>query len=310
MRVTQRMMVNNFLSNIAANTEQLANLQDQLASGKRLRKPSDDPQALNRALTIKVSSDQNTQYLRNISLASGWLSATDSTLGNMEDTLIQARDIGLRGLSNTIGSDERASLAKQVDGKLEEFVQSANSTYQGSYLFSGRMVTTSPFTPVRTNGEITSVAGSYRAGDAYNPATSGGQVSREVANGVDVVVNVAGDQTVAGNVPIQQGMQALMDLRDWLNNPASGSANVNQISTALDGLSSLRSTVGTQVQRVDNTENLLNGENVNLASLLSQAQDADVAAVMTKLATQQTVYQASLQAGAKVLQRSLLDYLG
>src|SRR5689334_6152886 len=111
MRVTQRMMVEQLQRNINYNTENLGTLQDQLSSGKRLRRPSDDPPALSLAMRLKVTGDQDVQYLRNIDSAKGWLSATDSALSQLSSVLTRARDVALRGSSDTNGPEERKQLA-------------------------------------------------------------------------------------------------------------------------------------------------------------------------------------------------------
>ncbi len=295
------MMVNDFLANLNANGEQLINLQNQLSTGKKLLKPSDDPLALSRALTLKAASSRNDQYLRNISSTTDWLASTDSALSQMEDVLTQAHNVALQGVSDTMDAAGRAALAQQVNSLLEEFVQEANSTSGGGeYLFAGQQVTTTPFAVTRdSSGQITSVTYS---GDS-------GQIDVNVDDGTNVAINVPGNQVIAGQAPIQTAVSALISLRNWLNGDTTASASADQFSSSLDGFTSLRAIVGAKTQRLNSTQSVLTDQSTNLASMLSQAQDANVAEVMVKLTTAQNVYQASLSAGANIMQKSLLDYL-
>jgi len=291
------MLVDNLRLDIAANAENMAKLQDQIASGKRLRSPSDDPQSVSRALTLSSASRQNAQYLRNIDAAKGWMEATDAALDQLSSVLTRARDAALRGGNDILGSDERRALARQVDSLLEEAQQTVNSTYEGKYLFAGRLVTGSK--PV----DITRVP--IYGGDS-------GEIQVEVSQGVQIAMNLPGDVTAGGSGGVlEQGLTSLKQLRDQLD---AGNrvepAQLDPISDCIDRIVQLRGVVGARMNRLDATESILNDQQTTLAAALSRAQDADVAEVMTKLMTQETVYRAALAAGARVIQPSLLDFLG
>lgn len=294
MRVTQRMMVEQLRRNINYSTETLSRLQDQLSSGKRLRRPSDDPQALTQAMKLRSTSDQSAQYLRNINSAQGWLGAADVALDQLSSVLVRARDIALRGSTDTLGADERQQLASQVGSLLGEALQTVNTTHEGNYVFSGHQVETQPFDPTTL---------SY-SGD-------GGRMQREINRGVEIDVNLPGNFQVEGVAVLPTALAALKDLQDHLNanDTASLTADLAQLSESVGQVLNLRGIVGATVNRVDATEKALKTDQVNVAMLLSRAQDTDVAEVMTKLMMQETVYRAALAAGARVIQPSLLDFL-
>ncbi|MHB1159384.1 MAG: flagellar hook-associated protein FlgL [Chloroflexota bacterium] len=299
MRITSRMMVENLRQNINHNSENLAHLQDQLSSGKRIRRPSDDPQAVSRALSLKTTSDEYSQYLRNISFARGWMEATDTALAQIANVLRRARDVGLRGANDTLDSDGRAALGQQVDNFLQEALQAANSVHGGRYIFGGFQVGpgTAPF------GEVTATQTIVYNGDS-------GEVAREIAPGVKMGINLWGDVTVGSDETLTNGLQALVEIRDQLLNvgPVSG-GQIGQLTAALDEMPALMSTIGAKVQRLNTTEDSLRELQTNVSVMLSREQDADVAEVMTKLMMQENVYQAALNIGARVIQPSLLDFL-
>ena len=81
MRITNQMMVNSSISNIQGNKSQLNDLSTQLSTQKKINKPSDDPIIAIRALRLRSSLDEVTQYLgKNIPDASSWLSVTHDAL--------------------------------------------------------------------------------------------------------------------------------------------------------------------------------------------------------------------------------------
>ncbi len=293
MRVTQRMMVQQLQRNISQSVEHLSELQDQLSSGKRLRRPSDDPQALSQALRYKSTLNQDVQLLRNINSAKGWLSAADTALSQLSSVLERARDIALRGSTDTLGAEERQRLAGLVDSLLGEGLQAANTTHEDYYIFAGRQVATKPFPNP----------------DSYSGDS--GLMYREIERGVQVAVNLPGDVQVDGVAVLPTALQSLRDLRDHLtgNDVPGINADLDSITASIGRILDLRGQMGATANRVDATEQSLNTEQVNVTVLLSRAQDADVAEVMTKLMNQESVYRAALAAGARVIQPSLLDFL-
>ncbi len=302
MRITQHMMVENLRSIINTSGEKLTDLQDQLASGKRLRRPSDDPQDVNKALKLKATSQQNDQYLRNISNAKSWLEDTDSALDQLSNVLIRARDVAVRGSSDTLGQSERDQLATQVDSMLAEALQDANADHQDQYLFAGRRVKlTGGSLPFEVTGSSLS----------YNGDTSGYLKLEIEKNTSPLSISILGATASTGTGTLGDALNALISLRDGLQSGSIStiSAQLTQISTSLDDVADLRGQVGAKVSRLDETETALNSAQTRVASLLSRAQDTDVADVMTKLTMQENVYRTSLAAGARVIQQSLLDFL-
>ncbi len=312
MRVTNRMLVDNLRLNIAQNAETLADLQTQLSSGKRLRKPSDDPQELSRALSVKSSIDQNNQYQRNISTARSWLEAADSNLNQLMNLLTRARNVALRGANGTQGTEERARLAEQADGLLQEGLQAANATHEGKYLFGGRMI----------SGQLDAVTGlvdppftiepdPVTGVDEVNYNGDSGEMKREIDKGVELAVNIPGDFAAGGvGSVLQKALTTLNDLKRHLtSDPSALSSDIEAFSECVDRVSDMRGIVGVKESRLDATESSLTDRGVGLKISLSRAQDADVAEVMTKLMMQENVYKAALNIGARVIQPSLLDFL-
>lgn len=297
MRVTERMMVDNLRQNINYNSESLAHLQDQLASGKRIRKPSDDPQSVRRALSLKARSDEYTQYMRNISSARDWIEATDTALMQVSNVLKRARDVALRGSTDTLGDDGRKALGQQVQNFLQEALQAVNLTHDGKYVFAGFKVGlgTLPFEEVA--GTIT-----------YNGDS--GVIQRQITPGVRMGINIAGNVTIDGDPILLDGLQTMVDIRDQLLSGGKVSlTDIDRLTDALNGMPAIMSTVGARMQRVNVTEDAVRTLQANVTVVLSREQDTDVAEVMTKLMMQENVYRAALAIGARVIQASLLDFL-
>ena len=110
MRITNQMMVNSSISNIQGNKSQLNDLSTQLSTQKKINKPSDDPIIAIRALRLRSSLDEVTQYLgKNIPDASSWLSVTHDALDESNKIIqdlynycVQVLRIHIQNLSVTL----------------------------------------------------------------------------------------------------------------------------------------------------------------------------------------------------------------
>ncbi len=297
MRVTSKMLTNTTLTNLNTIMTRLEHLQDQITSGHRVRKPSDDPAAVVSTLTFRSSIDETEQYISNIDNGVSWLGVTDTQLGSLNDALTRAKELAIQGGSDTVPAQARKDIAEEVAQLLEHAIQVGNSTYAGYYLFSGDKTTTAPFSPVRQGPNQWPASVDY-TGDQ-------GQILRGIDVGADMAVNTPGDAVFA------PAFTALINLRDALsNNDASGiNAALAQIDNAFDSVLSARAQVGAKINRLENAKTRHEDTRTNLTELLSKVQDLDLAQAVTALSTEQMVYQAALAASGKALQPTLLDFL-
>jgi flagellar hook-associated protein 3 FlgL len=124
----------------------VSRLQQQIASGKRIQSPADDPAGAVRILDVRQAIDTTTQYQRNINLARGRLAVEDSTLDSTLDVLGRVRELAIQANNDTQSPQTRATLATEVRQRLEDLMALANTTgANGEYLFSGFSTKTQPF---------------------------------------------------------------------------------------------------------------------------------------------------------------------
>ncbi|GAB3459722.1 flagellar hook-associated protein FlgL [Massilia terrae] len=130
---------------------QLAKTQMQLGANKRVLTPSDDPVASSRMLEISQSQSMNTQFSTNRTSARNSLAQVDSTLTNVTNLMTNVKTLIVRAGNPSLSDSDRASLATELDGRLQDLVGLANTTDgAGSYLFSGYQIGTKPFTQTAT----------------------------------------------------------------------------------------------------------------------------------------------------------------
>ncbi|WP_153115212.1 flagellar hook-associated protein FlgL [Rhodocyclus tenuis] len=155
MRVSTSQIYDNGISGITSNQATLYKTQAQLAAGRRVLTPSDDPVASARALVVTQSLNVSERYIENqttanssLALVEGYTQSAVNLIQNVRERLVEA---GNTSLTNS----DRQAIATELEARLQELVGLANSQDgAGRYLFSGYMSSTTPFSTDST-GKIT-----------------------------------------------------------------------------------------------------------------------------------------------------------
>lgn len=138
MRITNQMMINSTMSNIQVNKIQLNRMDSQLSTEKKISKPSDDPIIAIRALRLRASLDQVTQYLgKNIPDASSWLKTTHGALDEANSVLEDLYSYCTQGSTDSYSSSERNTIAESLNKLREAFYSEGDVEYAGRYVFTG-----------------------------------------------------------------------------------------------------------------------------------------------------------------------------
>ena len=294
MRVTSGMMVDGVLSDLRGTWARLSRCERQLASGKRISSPSDDPVGVVRALGLRSNLNQVERYLNNVDDGRNWIEMTDTALAQVGDILQRARELAVSTAGSVPDSTLRAAEA-EVSRLFEQLAEVGNTSYAGRYIFAGQETLTKPFTV-----DTASSPPSYTYGG------DSGSILREVGPGVSMQVNRPGDEAL---VP------AFDAIRDYLNTLRGGAgakspeAVLEGLDGAIDHVLGQRAHVGADGHRLELARARLQDMSFQLKSLLSETEDADMAEVITHLTTEEAAYRAALEAGARIIQPSLLDFL-
>lgn len=296
MRITSKMMTDQAINLIGKNYQRLAEIQSEVSSQKRVQNPHDDPIAAGRVLNLKSTLSANETYLQNISASSEWLDATEAALSAVSDIIRRGISDAQQGASDTIGDSERAGLAGHVDGLIEDALTQFNTRHREVYIFGGFRINTQPLTTTGT--PITAVT--------YNG--DNGQRLIEIEPGQTVAVNV---NSLNGNSFTSAVFDPLIALRDALtaNDTDAISASITTLQGALDNVQNTITALGARQQRLTDVRTRLEKVQIGLREFVSQTEDSNLADALLRLSQQDTVYQASLQASARLNQTNLFSYL-
>lgn len=296
MRVTNSMMVNTLNRNLSNSMRVMDKTQNQLSTGKRISKGSDDPVGVAYAMRMRTNIVETEQYQKNVSDALSWLEATDSALGDIGNALQRVRELAVNAANGTHNAESLKAINDEI-GQIKDHIQNtANTNLAGRYLFSG------------TSTGIQSYVNGVMQGNQN-------KVHYEIGVGTRLPINVTAgevfsDLDAAGN-ETDSIFMALDKLMLDINSGDSAliSSNLSAIDKWMDKNLSTRAEVGARINRLELTDNRLNETELNFTKLLSETEDADMAEVLTKLKMQESVYRAALGAGARIVQPTLIDFL-
>lgn len=299
-RVTPGMMVTRTLHNLSQQSKSLLTLQEQLATGKAVNSPSDDPIAARRSINTRTLIAKSEQYMANITAVGPQLTESESAIQTSIDNLARARELTLRGANTTLAQSQLDDISEEINQILEGMFASANHVTNDRYIFAGTRTNAAPFEATRNaDGEITSVT--------YVGNTE--SITTTIGDGRDIEVNEDGESAFLSNQDI---FQTLIDIRDNLrsgNTAALGEDSITELDSVKEQFLSAMARIGAIQNRLENTQTQLEDYQYELQVVLSDTENADYSEVMVNLNAQSNAYQAALNAAAQVIQPSLLDYL-
>ncbi|HHT9127092.1 MAG TPA: flagellar hook-associated protein FlgL [Candidatus Brocadiia bacterium] len=304
-KVTQDMLIRNTYFNLQRSADRLQMLQEQLSSGKRINRFSDDPNGARKALFLHSESKQLEQFSANVQEAKDALTFSSSVLDDIAGTLSRIKDLSLQASDGSLTQKERSAIAVEVNELLESLLTSSNSTRLGKYIFSGTETDTQAFEATRSaDGKITDMQ--YKGNREA--------IKYQIGPGINTQVNRTGDEIFLDN----NIFSSLITLRDTLENKNNLSQHeqIQEISNQTSSIDNMHAnilnesaTLGGKTKRLELTENRLRDAQLAVESLRSDFEDADTTDVVLKLKNEENLFQAALASGARVIQPSLLDFL-
>lgn len=312
-RISNSYLSETVIQNLLTNRSKLVDIQEQISSGKRVTKPSDDVVAASTVLSTKNSVDKIDNYLKNISTAQAELDTTDSVISTVIDTALTARSLVLQAVNASSGEDEIEMINTQLKQAIEQIKTLANTEFSGKYLFGGLDTDTAPFA-VPVTGEIQYTGSEDTPASAY-------QRNVEISDGVTVAINLNGRQVfgeyyTSGAPATLDGQGLFKTLISITNELDLASPDIDSVRSMLDSidtdittLENAQSQVGGVSQRLEITKNIIEENKINLIKVRSNAEDIDITKAISDMQFQETALQASLSVSARIIQPSLLDYI-
>ena len=280
-------------------TAQIQKKQEQVASGKELTKPSDDPVKAARVMVVKEQRAQNDQFLRNIDISYVKLSLTESALEQATNLATRAYELGIQARSDT-NAGSRAALAIEIKGILESIRDLANATdASGRSIFGGFQVGSKPFT-------VDDAGTTKFVGDrgAHTVRISSSMELRTAVDGSTVFERISSE---AG------GFTSVFSMLDsMITDLEAGDASdlpVDDLKNAISHFADQRAIVGSQMNKADNQRTLLENRNLILTENIGEMEDADLSKIVTDLQNLLVNKEVAQKAFSMISQLNLFDMI-
>jgi len=134
------MLSQNSLRQLSTSYGKLGKLQEQLATGKKISRPSDDPVVAMKGMYYRTNLTELEQYKRNLSESYAWMENSEAALDHVQSVMHRARELMVQGSNGTLSPEDRQSIAKEIEQLKEDFVQVSNTQVAGRYIFNGTAI--------------------------------------------------------------------------------------------------------------------------------------------------------------------------
>ena len=298
------------------NLQRMDKTQQQMASGKKILVPSDDPIIAARALKLRTNVSEVEQFHRNVEDGINWLEITEGAMKSMGEILGRVRDLTNQAANGPLTEDDRLKIKAEVEQHKQSLISLMNTSYAGRYVFSGYQTDKKLIEDDINNPNYGKYAIEVKVTERMNYEISVNNTIEINTLGQEVLQfgNTVTDTTIGGTPEMLQKLQDIIDHLGGTNLGGLGqaqalSSDLGEIDKALNKLLAVRADLGARYNRLEMTANRLEDDKYNFTKLMSNNEDADLAEVLMNLKTQENVYKASMAAGARIIQPTLIDFL-
>ncbi|MEJ1298701.1 MAG: flagellar hook-associated protein FlgL [Candidatus Sedimenticola sp. (ex Thyasira tokunagai)] len=299
LRISTGQMYQQGLDGILKNQAKMSRTQEQISTGRRILRPSDDPAGSTQVLELNRAARTVEQYQKNADRAQNRLELVDNTLSGITTMLQRVNELALQGSSGTYNAAQRDMIAVEVRGMLSSVLDLANTTDSaGDYLFSGFQGKVKPFA---------AGAGTY--------TFSGDTGLREI--------RISADRTVADS---ESGFHTFMDVPTAAGGVRDLFSTIDQIATALEAdtspdtlvadissaiarIGEVHASVGSKQRSIDEQRDINEGFILTLETNRSKLEDVDIAEAITNFNKEKVALEAAQASFAQMQGLLLFNFI-
>lgn len=282
------MLSNSTLRHITNSYSKLGQLNEQMNTGKKFSKPSDNPVAAMRAMGYRTDLNRIEQYQQNISEVQNWTDSTEDALNQVGLALQKIRELTVQASNGTLEGDQRSYIAAEVSQLKEQISSIADTQIGGKYIFGGTKTNVPP-------------------SKDFSQAT--GQIEVEVFSGIKLPLNFEGAGLFSDLVGDNGEISKLVNSLNANASEEEIGQYLSAIDVQMDNLLSARATIGARQNRVELMDDRLSSQEVFSTRILSDNEDVDLEKVIIDLTSQESVHRAAMSVGARLIQPTLMDFL-
>ncbi|HLR42061.1 MAG TPA: flagellar hook-associated protein FlgL [Pseudogracilibacillus sp.] len=296
MRITQTMMQNNMLSNLFKSQSQMNKYMNQINTGKKVERPSDDPVIVMKGMGYRTEVAEVEQFRRNTSSIWNWMDHSDDALDKATKAIQRIEYLAVQAANDTYEESQRKSIAEEVGQLKQQLIELGNTKVNGKYIFNG---TDLEDKPIEVDAD----------GKAVIDLTKDGRDKKvliEVSKGIRFDVNVSPDD-VFDEALFENIENFIIALND--NDQGAIDTSVADLNTSAQKIIDSRAELGARMNRLELIEDRLSHQEIIAQDTMKTNEGVDFEEAVMNLLTQETIHRAALSAGSKIIQPSLVDFL-
>ncbi|OZS78403.1 hypothetical protein CF394_06500 [Tetzosporium hominis] len=270
MRISHQMLHNQSTQRLQQSSVKMSDTFEQASSGKKLLRPSDSPHGAVHAMKLKQQLGEMEQYKANQSQSALFLDEVDNKLQNMSRILQRVQELGVQSNNDVMFSGERDIIQNELTELTKELQSLSSSEINGELLFP----------------------------------QDGTEKQIVVGKGTVVSVTLSAELPFGGDDGLFSTLQEMSSRLE-----ANEHVDLEALQTSYDRVADAMSVVGARKNRLDSIQGRMEDSKLEHTKMLSKIEDVDYAEILTKLKSEEAVYQAGLSATSKLFTASLVDYL-
>ena len=234
--------------------------------------------------------------------ANSWLDSTDDALDQVGTALIRVKELIVQAANDTNTTEDRQKINAEISQIKEQIRDIANTKVGDSYIFSG----------THTNSPLYVDNNAITQNPALTVAGKTGEIEINVFDGVTMQINTD------GSVLFEEIDTFMQNVKDLLNDPNTtgeaignklGDGATKELGEITGKVLTVRADVGARQNRIELMENRLALQEINVTKQMSINEDTDYSKTITDMVTQESIHQAALSVGAKIIQQTLVDFI-
>ena len=300
MRVTDSFRFQTYTATLSTLESQMDTLTNQVASGKKVLVPSDDPASYAQNMQITAEQSQNTQYASNLNSLQTNGAYYQTSLNSIGNILTTVQQLAVQMSSATVDASSRTAAVNQVDGYIQQLVALGNTKVGNTYIFGGKKANGAAYTLNSATNGVT-----------FNGTNNVAKVA--VNNSTTIDAGISGNTVFTGTVN-GQSVDIFATLQQFGNDLANNDTAALQtdlanIGNCVDLTANNLAYVGTYTQNISGLLTTNTTTDTTLTQTSDNLVDVDTAQAYSDYTTLSTAYQAALYIMSKAESLSILNYL-
>lgn len=331
MRISTNAVLRNYRSGLNKSINKLNAARDRTLTERKFVKASEDPASATKAFQLRREYLKNEDYIHNVSVAQGEISATESSLMQINEMGKTVKEGLLRGVTGTLSPEARNAVAQNMEETAESMVMSMNARYGDKFMFGGASTKEAPFElkdnklyyrgiDVNTNNpdelaklqELAKETNYMDLGFGLKKDNAGniinGTAYETSRPGIDILGFGNDSEGISKNL-----ITLTLQLADEMRKDPIDNAKLDKMSDQFDKNFNQNidkvTQYGTNSKFLEDTETRLIESRLNLNKKILDTENVDLAQAITEFSWAEYAYNAALKVGNSILSQSFIDFM-